>query len=153
MPTLTESEHTNRLIRLLMMLPAPDREDEHNIFWQEVAEENQVSFDYVAGKIGAHLELVLLKHPTRGHPHHRGLASYALYFFGQSSAGLVSYISSCLDPGAPNDSVGQVWVQRLRECAFAVFEESTSPNRVHQASVEWLRTHSPTAGRARGRTR
>lgn len=55
---ITESKHTNRLIKLIMMLPAPDAEDTHAPFWDHVAEEHSVSRDYVTGKIAVHLRLL-----------------------------------------------------------------------------------------------
>lgn len=137
MAGLTESTNVNRLITLLMMLPAPDRED-HSIFWEKVAEEHSVSTSYITGKIASYLELVLIK-GDRPASHRVGFATYALYFFGESSKDLVNYITSSIDGGAPNDSAGQVWVDQLRTTAFAVIEENVPEERVRTAAAEWIR--------------
>ena len=59
MADLTDSTHANRLIKLLMMLPAPDAEDTFPAFWDSVAKEHGVSTSYVTEKIAVHLKLLL----------------------------------------------------------------------------------------------
>lgn len=41
--------------------------------------------------------------------------------------------------GAPDDTAGQVWVQELRNAAFAVMEEVFPQERVHEALTSWVR--------------
>ncbi|MBE2998705.1 hypothetical protein IDM40_08320 [Nocardiopsis sp. HNM0947] len=134
---LTDSKHTNYLIKLLMMLPAPDSEEAFPMFWDSVAKEHGVSRSYVTGKISVHLKLLLGTEATI--LHRRQLASYALFFFGEASTALVRDITSEIDVGAPNTSAGQVWVQELRANAFAVIEESFSDDRVLEAVSSWVR--------------
>ena len=72
--------------------------------------------------------------------HRRKLASYALFFFGQSSDELVRSITNEVDVGAPNDAAGQMWVQELRTVAFAVLEEALPEDRVHKAVASWIQS-------------
>lgn len=83
-----ESAHVNRLIKLLMMLPAPGAE-EYPYFWDMVAQEHRVSRGYVAQKISAHLKL-LLDGNEGGADHGKQLAHYALFFFGKASEELTT---------------------------------------------------------------
>lgn len=137
MADLTDSTHANRLIKLLMMLPAPDAEDTFPAFWDSVAKEHGVSTSYVTEKIAVHLKLLLgPENPTL---HRRKLAEYALFFFGEASPELVRGITSEIDTGAPNSSAGQVWVHELRATAFAVLEEAFPADRVHEAAASWVR--------------
>lgn len=139
MADITDSTHTNRLIRLLMMLPSPHTEDTFPHFWNKVATDisPDTGVDYVTGKIATHLRMSL----SSDNPglHHERLASYALYFFGQASDALVKNIAVEVNTGAPNDTAGQLWVQELRTTAFAVMEESVSEERVHDSLASWVR--------------
>lgn len=138
MADITDSAATNRLIKLLMMLPAPHTEDTFTPFWDEVAQDigSDISTDYVTGKISLHLTLLLgTQDPVR---HRERLASYALDFFGQASDQLVMSIATEVNMGAPDDTAGQVWVQELRNAAFAVMEEVFPQERVHEAVSSWV---------------
>lgn len=140
---LTDSAHVDRLVRLLMMLPAPDRE-EHQNFWGKVAEERSYTTDYVTLTIATRLaSAVLYQEQASSGP--VGLATYALHFFGQPSEELTTYIAASIDRGALSDSnaVGQVWIQCLRETAFAVIEESIPEDRVRKDSTKWIRAYHP----------
>lgn len=140
MTVLTDSQHANRLIKLLMMLPAPHAEDTFPVFWDSVAKEHNVSTDYVTGKIAVHLKLLL--GPENPILHRRKLAEYALFFFGEASTELKRSITSEIDAGAPNSSAGQMWVHELRTTAFAVLEETFPVDRVHESAASWIRFHN-----------
>lgn len=137
MTTITDSAPTNRLIKLLMMLPPPHAEDVFTPFWDQVAEDLGVRRDYVTGKISLHLRLLLdTQDPVR---HRERLATYALDFFGQASDQLVTSIATEVNRGAPDDTAGRVWVQELRSAAFAVMEDCFPQERVHEAVASWVR--------------
>lgn len=139
MVDITDSASTNRLIKLLMMLPSPYNEDTFAPFWDRVAQDlgNDTTTDYVTGKISTHLRFLL----GNNNPvlHRERLASYALFFFGQASDQLVRIIASEVNMGAPNDTAGCLWVQELRNAAFAVMEETFPQERVHEAVASWVR--------------
>lgn len=139
MTTITDSAPTNRLIKLLMMLPPPHAEDSFAPFWDRVAQDvgSKTSPDYVTGKIALHLRFLLGEYDPE---HHRErLAAYALYFFGQASDQLVMSIATKVNAGAPDDTAGRLWVQELRNAAFAVMEEAVPEERVHEAVTSWVR--------------
>lgn len=138
MASITDSEPTDRLIKLLMMLPSPYTEDTFAPFWDRVAQDlgSNTSTDYVTGKISVHLRFLLGNDsPT---VHRERLASYALFFFGQASDQLLRTIASEVNMGAPNDTAGRLWVQELRNTAFAVMEETFPQERVHEAIASWV---------------
>jgi len=140
MAGITDSAHTNRLIKLLMMLPSPRTEDTYGPFWDRVAADigPSTSTGYVTGKIAVHLKLLLgEENPTL---HRERLASYSLDFFGQASDKLVRSIATEVNTGAPDDTAGRLWVQELRATAFAVLEESFPEERVHEAVASWVRS-------------
>ncbi|WP_117198523.1 MULTISPECIES: hypothetical protein [unclassified Nocardiopsis] len=138
MAELTDSAHTNRLIRLLMMLPSPYTEDTYGPFWERVAEDLGTGTSYVTGKIAIHLKLLLgTENPNL---HRRKLASYSLAFFGKASDKLVRSIATEVNMGAPDDTAGRLWVQELRTTAFAVMEETFPEERVHEAVASWVRS-------------
>ncbi|MFD3688730.1 hypothetical protein ACFWTE_28375 [Nocardiopsis sp. NPDC058631] len=138
MADITDSAHTNHLIKLLMMLPSPHMEDTYGPFWDRVAADVKTSPRYVTGKIAMHLKLLLgEENPLR---HRRELASYALYFFGQAGDELLMSIATEVDMGAPQDTAGRLWVQELRTTAFAVLEETFPEERVHEALTSWVRS-------------
>lgn len=139
MADITDSAHTNRLIRLLMMLPSPHTEDTFPPFWNKVAADlgPDTGVDYVTGKIATHLRMSLASDNPR--LHHERLAAYALYFFGQASDALVKSIAVEVNAGAPDDTAGRLWVQELRTTAFAVMEESYPERRVHDSLASWVR--------------
>lgn len=137
MVDITESAPTNRLIKLLMMLPSPHTEDTFGPFWGQVAQDIGTDADYVTDKISMHLRLLLgEENPLL---HRERLASYSLQFFGQASDRLVRSIATEVNAGAPDDTAGRLWVQELRSAAFAVMEESFPQERVHEAVTSWVR--------------
>lgn len=139
MAAITASVPTNRLIKLLMMLPAPHTEDIFTPFWDQVAEDLGVRTDYVTGKVSLHLSLLLgTQDPVR---HRERLATYALDFFGKASDQLVMSIATEVNRGAPDDTAGRVWVQELRTAAFAVMEDCFPQERVHEAVTSWVRSN------------
>ncbi|MFE7461752.1 hypothetical protein ACWFMI_23100 [Nocardiopsis terrae] len=137
MADLTDSESTNRLIKLLMMLPAPYAEDTFAPFWDRVAQDVQVQTTYVTEKISVHLRLLLREEDSVRH--RERLASYALSFFGKASDQLIMSIACKVSTGASDETAGRLWVQELRNAAFAVMEESFPEERVHQAVASWSR--------------
>lgn len=140
------SVHVNRLVTLLAMLPAPHKEN-HSDFWELVAEEQNISTDYITGNIASGLENILIrKDPDPACT--VGLATDLLFYFGEPSKKLISRIAGCVAPGDPNHSPGRAWAQELRATAFAVIEEAVPADHVKEAVVAWVR-----AGHARmGRT-
>ncbi|WP_174546315.1 hypothetical protein [Nocardiopsis dassonvillei] len=139
----TGSAHVDRLITLLMMLPAPHQEG-HSVFWEAVAEEQNITTGYITGNIASGLEQILINRDPS--PNCRvQLATDVLYYLGEPSEKLISQISSSVDRGgAPNHAAGRAWVHELRTTAFAVIEEAVSPDQVRKAVVAWVR-----AGHAR----
>jgi len=138
MANLTDSACVNRLIRLLMMLPAPESST-YASFWDKVAQEHRVNRSYLSGNIAGPLHQILLTPEENQVIPRRNLAKYTLFFFGDPSNDLVEDITSEVDPGAPNKSAGQTWVEQVRLAAFDVLEETQTDAWIQESTESWLR--------------
>lgn len=140
MAALTDSIHVDRLIRLLMMLPAPGA-PRYQHFWGKVAEEHHVSSGYIRGNIAGPLHQILLTPETNQQIPRKNLAKYTLFFFGEPSEDLTAAITGEIDPGSPTEAAGQLWVLQVRAAAFEVLvESSAADDHVHQACAKWMRS-------------
>lgn len=137
MPSPTGSQEgtaTDRLIRLLTMLPAPRHPDIFEVFWNLVAEEHRVDRSYVTGKIAVHLHKVAVEGDAGSAS---GLAKYALFFFGEPGPDLLSSIADEVDPGAPNSAPGRAWVEALQAAALEIIYEAQDQDDIRDDVVSW----------------
>jgi len=135
----SDAPYIDRLIRLLMLLPDPES-PQYRPFWEQVAEEHNASLSYIRGNIAGPLRQILLSPEKPQFIPRNNLAKYTLFFFGEPSEDLVSAITSQIDPGAPNEAAGQLWVQQVRATAFEVLLENPSEVQVDRACTNWIRT-------------
>lgn len=135
----TGCEHTDRLIRLLMMLPDPESPT-YLAFWEQVAQEHQVGVDYIKGNIAGPLHQLLLTPEKTPVIPRRNLAKYTLFFFGDPSDQLIAAVTDEIDPGAPNEAAGREWVRQVRAAAFEVTVQQQAPDRLRRSCTNWMRS-------------
>lgn len=135
----TDSAQVDRLIQLLMMLPDPEHAHYH-LFWEQVAKENNVGFEYVTDNIAAPLHQILLYPDKDQRASRKFLAGYTLFFFGEPSAALLAVITEEIGAPDANSVPGQMWAQQVRATAFEVLLESQSEQKVRRACANWMRS-------------
>jgi|SRR5690625_1864181 len=134
------SSHVYPLVKLLMMLPDP-RSQEYESFWEQVSEEATPHISEEPPLADPDYFIKRLVHALgtlNGKVSEVRLAETSLMMFGQASPALERQIAAQIVKGSDDRSIGQMWVQRLRERAFAVLEGTYTDEDVNTSFKAWV---------------